>query len=50
MYKFRLAKMYGISAGTLRNMLREAKIITGRRKLLSPMEIKKFMEIFGEPL
>lgn len=50
MYKFSLAKMYGISAGTLRNMLKEAKIITGRKKKLSPMQVKKFFSHFGEPL
>lgn len=50
MYKFILAKMYGISSGTLRNMLKEAKIVTGRKKILYPEQVEAFKKKFGEPL
>ncbi|MCO5258684.1 MAG: DUF4248 domain-containing protein [Crocinitomicaceae bacterium] len=55
--KKELAQKYGISAGTLNNLLnnRYYELLTPlgyekQQKLLSPCIVRKFIEIYGEPL
>lgn len=57
MSKFELARKYGISMGTLKNLLnkryyKELEKLGYQKthQLLAPCVVRKFIELYGEPL
>jgi len=48
--KFDLSQLYGISLKVLRRWLNEIeKGFTGRKKVLSPKEVERFVSFHGQP-